>query len=347
MALICRNTVALASLLALGAASTAMDGAMPRVSADTLRGAAFDWLGTGDASRASEVRVFDLTCGKCVEEIGASLQDPSAGPSLFLLDTLGPLERKLTHLPVTAALALDEPSAQRQRFRELMELFVASSDHYRQNPVEWLQLVMDYANLEEEQLRTSGALALNRLDLHNRLQAQLGIVRTPGAIDLDSLLAWSPPERGQPGSIQLLASHALPWLLFGGSTAATPPEIIVNSPSEKLILLQWQELRDKAAAGAFWTWRDLPPPDRDEALVRWLAAFLDLPTDQARYQTFLAFLQKTTQLARQDLTSLQDAIEKIDFVGPPPSASSLEYAEAMLQDSRDFFRFGLQRAQER
>lgn len=322
--------------------ATALKGQAPKAIAlppDAILGYSLDWFAaSGEATTLpSEIVVYSLSCGKCIEELSAISQGYAPAPDRFMLASFKKKDREVSIPLLSLGLSNIDPKMRRSTLLDLIRIYTGDPDHYLDNPADWESMIQSEwpAGSEYEKDTLSRAFATNVLDMQGRILVLADKMGTPDIIPLDRPIVAPEVIRGSERYNALVATLSLSWLRPGLETKEDADSIGKKArsidPLKSLSASQWKELKDWAMGGAYWIWGGLLGPDTLGEIIDWQAQYHLLPDDEARLAKQEKWFDETIARAAKGPLSPLEAFGLADIEALASSAWSAAQADARQQ----------------
>jgi hypothetical protein len=305
----------------------------------------YTWLAGAD--NRDMLQVYKLSCPNCIEELKAAFEQHPKDIGLINFSTFKKEDRPLAQALIATTLTYREDSKRAEVFGELLGLFVNSAYQFLKNPQEWRTLCLGFWNADEYSTEDPRpwADALNWMDRQNRINILMDLTGFPGSLELKEINSIPIIPKQTYRDQFLFVALSLPWLKYpavhpipGQPEAANHPEnlttVIVN-PLYQYPASEWQQFANTAKAGAFWNFVGEPEINLHPRMLEFLAAFLDLPTDQARADAFVkaisAVAGKPTDPPKSILATLPRIKKELPKAAPKRKADLMAEARQMSE----------------
>ncbi len=306
---------------------------------DAVLGYSLDWLAaSGEATTIpSEIIVYSLSCGNCIEKLSAISQGFAPAPDRFLLASFVKKDRDVSIPLLSLGLSDMDPKNRRSTLLDLIRIYTADPDHYLDNPADWITMVASHwpAGSEYGKDDLSRAFATNVLDMQGRILALADKMGAPDTIPLDRPIAAPKVTRGSDRYHALVASLSLSWLRPGLETKEDADSIGKRArsidPLKSLTVSQWKELKEWAMGGAYWIWGGRLGPDVLGEIIDWQAQYHLLPDDEARLERQRKWFDQTIARAAKGPLSPLEAFGLADIEALASPAWSAAQADARQQ----------------
>jgi hypothetical protein len=271
-----------------------------------LIGYSLDWLAPGGqaTSLPSEIVVYSLGCGKCIEELSAISQGFAPAPAQFILTTFQKKDRDVTLPLLQFGFAHSDPKNRRSDLLDMLRIYTEDPDHYRNNPSDWETVVASHwrGGISDADRGIADAFALNIMDMQTRILALMDKLGTPNAISLSQPALAPATERNSDRYKALVASLSLAWLRPPLEDAEDAGEILRRArsidPLRSLNAEGWTELKAWALNGAYWIWGGRLSPNELTNIIDWQAQYHLLPDDESRKDRQRQWFDKTIERAK-------------------------------------------------
>ncbi|MCB1124300.1 MAG: hypothetical protein KJT03_22300, partial [Verrucomicrobiae bacterium] len=255
------------------------------------------WL--AEENNRDRLNVYKLSCPNCIHELKEALaNDPeNVGPISF--STFKKEDRPLAQALLATSLSQGEEAKRAEVFGELLGIFANDAIQFLTHPDEWRTLCLSYwdENTVTPDNPKPWADALNWMDQQNRMNILLDLVSFPGSLELQGDNPIPSIPKNTYRDQYLFVALSLPWLKYppvhpvkGEPQAANHPEnlpTVLVHPLQPLAPAAWHEHAITAEAGVFWNFVGESEAIFHPRMLEFLAAFLDLPTDEARREAFV------------------------------------------------------------
>jgi hypothetical protein len=326
----------------------------PRVSfkKEELISSSFPWLAKTD--NREELNIFKLSCPACIEELKAAFNNDPTNVGLINLSTYKKEDRPIAQTLLATTLSYDDETKRKEVFGELLGLFTQSSNQFLRNFEEWQTLCLGFWNLDAHPIDDPKiwADALNWMDKQNRINMLLDMTQFPGSLELKEINNIPPITKETYRDGYSFVALSLPWLKYpdthpvpGKPPSQNHPEqlpVMLINPLQQFSKAEWMERADTAGKGAFWHFVGDPEIVLHPRMLNFLAAFLDMPTDQERQQAFAsAIKQIADERSRQkSFLATVHRIKEMPKARPSHEASRLAEARELMEDflAYDFLR---------
>ncbi len=306
---------------------------------DVILGYSLDWLAPSGQSTTipSEIVVYSLSCGKCIDELAAISQGYAPAPSHFMLASFRKVDRDVSMPLLSLGLSDIDPKARRSAILDLLRIYAADPDHYQNNPSDWITTIESQwpSGSSYESDTISRAFAANVLDMQARILALSDRMGTPGSIPLDTPTYALEVVRGSDRYNALIATLSLSWLRPGLENQEDADQIAQKArsvdPMKALNATEWKELKTWALGGAYWIWGGKLGPDVLEAIIDWQAQFHLLPDDAARLEKHRKWFDQTIARASKGPLSPLEAFGMADIAALASPAWGAAQADAQQQ----------------
>ncbi len=315
------------SLLLAGALTSVQAQNAIALRPEALLGYSLDWLAPGGQATTipSEISVYSLSCGTCVEELGEISSGFKPAPVRFKLTSFKAIDRALLIELLAMGLAYTDPKARRSAVLDVLRIYAKDPDHYIGNFQDWKTIVASHwpSNSDAENDSVSRAFATNVLDMQSRILALMDKQATPNAISLQTQPLAVETRRGTDRYNSLVASLALSWLRpkldSPEETEEIPQRARSINPIKSLSRVEWQGLKEWALDGAYWIWGGTLSPDQLGAIVEWQAQLHLLPDDESRRSRHSEWFDQAIERAASGPLSPLEAfgVADIDALASP------------------------------
>lgn len=305
---------------------------------------AITWL--SDVETEDTLHVYKLSCPSCIMELKEAFANDPQKVGAMNLSTYKKEDRPLAQALLATSLSYSDEGKRKETFAELLRLFVESPDHFQKNSKEWLELCFGFWNTAEVGVgdKQVWADALNWMDRQNRINMLMELTSFPGSLELkeDNPI---PPIRTKTYRDQYtLVALSLPWLKYpevhpnkNQPPSANHPEnlpLVFLNPLRPLQNRDWIQHADKASSGAFWNFIGDPEIVKHDRMVDFLAAFLEMPTDQERQGAFAEAIRAVgsgRNSSKSLLATLPRVKDQLPQVSPERKETLTQEARLMLE----------------
>jgi len=304
-----------------------------------LLGYSLDWLApSGQANTIpSEIVIYSLSCGKCIDELAAISQGYAPAPPRFMLASFKAKDRKVSIPLVSFGLSDMDPKERRSALLDLIRIYTTDPDHYQNNLTDWVTTIESHwpsgSTYEDDTL--SRSFATNVLDMQGRILALADKMGTPEKIFLDQPTFALEVPKGSDRYKALIATLSLSWLRPEIEAQEDVGDIVKRArsvdPLRSLSLGEWKELKEWALNGAYWIWGGQLSPNTLDSIVDWQAQFHLLPDDAARLARHRKWFDDTIIRAAKRPLSPLEAFGLADIEALASPAWSAAQADARQQ----------------
>ncbi len=306
---------------------------------DAILGYSLDWFAASGEATAlpSEIVVYSLSCGKCIDELSKISQGYAAAPDRFMLASFKKKDRDVSIPLMSLGLSDIDPKARRSTLMDLIRIYTDDPDHYLENLDDWVAAVESHwpTGTEYGKDTLSRAFATNVLDMQARILALADKMGTPDTIPLNGPVVAPEVARGSDRYHALVATLSLSWLRPGLETKEDAESIGKRArsidPLKSLSASQWKELKDWAMGGAYWIWGGRLGTDTLGEIIDWQAQYHLLPDDATRLEKQRKWFDQTIARAAKGPLSPLEAFGLADIEALASPAWSAAQADARQQ----------------
>lgn len=304
--------------------------------AGPLLGYSLDWLAAGGqaTSLPKEIRVYSLSCGKCIDELADISNGRSVAPDVFMLATFRGQDREATIPLLALGLAINDPKERRDEILDALRQYTSNADHYLENIDEWKTSIEARwpSGRKEQDDALSWAFATNLADMSARILALTDSLGTPGVISLEGPVLATEVERSGDRYYALIHTLGLSWMrpeLNEQSFKTIGEKIRFVNPLVSLSRDQWRDLKEWANGGAYWLWGGQLSGPILAAITDWEASYVLLPNDEVRMERFNKWFDDTIERASAGDLSPMDAFGITDMSALASPAWNAAQSDAM------------------
>ncbi len=306
---------------------------------DAILGYSLDWFAaSGEATvLPTEIVVYSLSCGKCIDELSAIARGYATAPDRFMLASFKKKDRDVSIPLLSLGLSNLDPKTRRSKLLDLIRIYTGDPDHYLENLEDWVTTVESHwpigSGYKEDVL--SRAFATNVLDMQARILALMDKMGTPDKIPLDQPTLALEVTRGSDRYNALVATLSLSWLRPGLETKEDAESIgkwaRSIDPLKSLSASQWKELKEWAMSGGYWIWGGRLGTDILGEIIDWQAQYHLLPDDATRLEKQRKWFEGTIARAAKGSLSPLEAFGLADIEALASPAWSAAQADARQQ----------------